>query len=100
MKIDNIELDEVMRPIRSSTLTPSISASTIMAGNIDVYLDDFDDDLTNEVSSNKPNSDDSDNGDSNDFFSQYATPTKRKKQSLKTLHNGHQAREKTSNYSD
>ena len=48
MKIDDIDIDVLEQPIRSSTPTPSIGSSTILAGNIDVSLNDVEETLDDD----------------------------------------------------
>ena len=69
MDIDDIDVESLARPMRSSTPTLSISGSTILAGHLDWSLDELDDDNS---TLNKVETGSDDNTDSDDeMFQQY-----------------------------
>ena len=83
MKIDDIDVEAIGRPMRSSTPTPSISGSTILAGHLDYSLDAFDDlDSTLHTQEKSADSDENDS-ERDEFFNQYLPPSQRKQLAAK-----------------
>ena len=76
--INEIDVDSLARPMRSSTPTPSISASTIVAGNLDIdFLNTEELDSTFH-STGVAEVGDSENDDDDDIFKPYLDKLKKK----------------------
>ena len=75
MKIDDIDIEYLARPVRSSTPTPINDGSTIMAGHLDFTIDA--DDLDSTVCEQVPDENESHN-DSDDIFQPYLKKIRKK----------------------
>ena len=71
LTVDDVDLEYLQKPIRSSTPTPNISSSTILAGHLDVSILE-----TFEATHEHTEAEDTDDDDSDDFLQQYMTKKK------------------------
>ena len=79
MMVDDINFDYLEHPMRSSTPTPSVSESTILAGNLDLtMLDDLEETEVNSTVMQKNEDTDDDDDDHDDRFEQSLRKAKAK----------------------
>ena len=79
MRVDDIDVNSLPRPIRSSTPTPLTDTLTIMAGNLDILLEDEHMESTlDEYAMVEPNLPISDELDSDESLKKYITVHKTK----------------------